>query len=148
MKKLIFIATITLSFASCIQNDKKAVLDNAAKAAADTANFTTIQWLDSALSFGTINMGEKVVMKFRFKNTGTKPLFISNVTVGCGCTNPDYIKEAVASGAEGWVSGEFDTNKSHAGDVSKRITAFANTKGKTEHVLIFTGTIKGEEPKK
>lgn len=109
---------------------------------ADTANYTTIQWLDSLVDFGTITQGEKIQLKFRFKNTGTKPLFITNVRAGCGCTVPAYTKEAVAPGAEGEVTAAFDTNRSLAGDTRKTVVVHTNTSNGSEHSLIFTGHVK------
>jgi hypothetical protein len=41
--------------------------------AADSANFTKIQWLDSVVNFGSIQMGESKTVTFRLKNIGNKP---------------------------------------------------------------------------
>lgn len=109
---------------------------------ADTANFTTIQWLDSVVDFGTINQGEKIRLKFRFRNSGQKPLFVTNVRAGCGCTVPDYTKAAVAPGATGEVTAEFDTNRSAAGNVRKNVVVHTNTSNRSEHNLIFTGNVR------
>lgn len=109
---------------------------------ADTANYTTIQWLDSLVDFGTITQGEKIQLKFRFKNTGHKPLFITNVRAGCGCTVPSYTKEAVSPGSEGELTAAFDTNRSMAGDTRKTVVVHTNTRDGSEHSLIFTGHVK------
>lgn len=109
---------------------------------ADTANFTTIQWIDSVVDFGTINQGEKIRLQFKFKNSGLKPLFITNVRAGCGCTVPDYTKGAVPPGAIGEVTAEFDTNRSAAGNVHKNVVVHTNTSNGNEHNLIFTGNVK------
>ncbi|MCW3088348.1 MAG: hypothetical protein JWQ78_1734 [Sediminibacterium sp.] len=115
--------------------------------AMDTTTFTTIHWLDSTVSFGAVNMGEQVTVTFRFRNTGNKPLVLSNVKAGCGCTVPDYTKGAIAPGGEGEVTGAFDTNKSHEGEVMKNIFVTTNTKHRTEHTLIFTGLIRAAPAK-
>lgn len=109
---------------------------------ADTATYTTIQWLDSLVDFGTITQGEKIQLKFRFRNTGNKPLFITSVRAGCGCTVPSYTKEAVAPGGEGEVTASFDTNRSAAGDTRKTVVVHTNTHNGSEHSLIFTGHVK------
>ena len=44
--------------------------------AADSANFTQVQWLDSVVNFGTMQMGETKTVTFRMKNIGNKPLFL------------------------------------------------------------------------
>lgn len=112
---------------------------------ADTSNYTRIQWLDTMVNFGTIPMGEQVKVVFRFRNTGNKPLFLTNVKAGCGCTVPDYTKGAIAPGKEGEVSGAFDSNKSHPGDVRKNIFVTTNTSGGTLKALTFAGVI-AEKP--
>ncbi|MBW0162209.1 MAG: DUF1573 domain-containing protein, partial [Sediminibacterium sp.] len=99
-------------------------------------------WLDSVVNFGTITQGEKIRLQFKFKNTGQKPLFITNVRAGCGCTVPSYTKEAVAPGATGEVTAEFDTNRSTAGNVHKNVVVHTNTSNGNEHNLIFTGNVK------
>ena len=133
-----FVAGILLL--SCAGPDK--TTPSADSHLADTANFTTIQWLDSVVNFGTITQGEKIRLQFKFKNTGQKPLFITNVRAGCGCTVPSYTKEAVAPGATGEITAEFDTNRSTAGNVHKNVVVHTNTSNGNEHNLIFTGNVK------
>src|SRR5258708_6667739 len=69
----------------------------------DTANYTTIKWMDSVKDFGTVPQGEKVKIVFHFLNSGDKPLFIASVKPGCGCTLADYTKSAVLPGGQGEV---------------------------------------------
>lgn len=114
----------------------------AAKILSDTTQFTRVQWLDSVVDFGSINMGETTKVIFRFKNTGNHPLILADVKAGCGCTVPDYTKGAIAPGAQGEVMGAFDSKKAHEGIVRKSIFVTTNTHDKTNHTLIFTGLIK------
>lgn len=140
MKRVVIaIALSSILWFSCHQVD--AVTEADAKLMADTARFTTVQWLDTLVSFGTVNKGEQVKVKFRFRNTGDKPLILASVRAACGCTAPDYTKGAVAPGAEGEVTGAFDTNKSAAGETRKSIFVTTNTKNKTRQTLIFTGLV-------
>lgn len=111
--------------------------------AVDSANFTRIQWLDSVVNFGTMQMGETKTVSFRLKNIGTKPLYITNVKAGCGCTVPDYTKEAISPGGIGVVTGAFDSNKAQTGEVHKSIFVTTNTPNGINQTLIFTGTIEG-----
>lgn len=107
----------------------------------DTANFTTIHWIDSLKDFGTAAMGKKVKISYQFENTGDKPLFITQVRPTCGCTVADYTKTAVLPGKQGSVTAEFDTNHGTAGSVRKSIVVSSNTKNDTHYVLAFTGTV-------
>src|SRR6476620_443415 len=47
-----------------------------------------ITWEYNTFDFGEIIAGEKVEHTFKFSNTGTEPLVITNVQVTCGCTTP------------------------------------------------------------
>ncbi len=109
---------------------------------ADSTTFTEIQWLDTVVNFGSIPMGETKVVTFKMRNIGNKPLTISNVQAGCGCTVPDFTKGAIAPGGEGFVSGSFDSKKAHPGEVRKSIFVTTNTKNGINKTLIFTGIIE------
>lgn len=113
--------------------------------AVDSANFTQVQWLDSVVNFGTMQMGEIKTVSFRMKNIGNKPLFLTNVKAGCGCTVADFTKGAIAPGAEGVVTGEFDSNKSQTGEVHKSIFVTTNTPNGMNQTLVFTGKIEGHK---
>lgn len=138
---LVALSALAIAGTACKSNNKSAAADALAKVQADSANYTQIQWLDSLVSFGTIPYGEQVNVKFRFKNVGDKPLIITNVVAGCGCTVPDFTKSPVAPGAEGVVTGAFDSKKAHPGSVRKTIMVTANTQNKQQFELIFTGEV-------
>jgi hypothetical protein len=106
-------------------------------AAADSANFTTIQWLDSMhQDLGKINEGAQVEVAWRFRNSGTKPLIISQANAGCGCTVAEKPEEPIAPGGEGRIKATFDS-KGRAGTNNKDVTVIANTTGNTYHSLTF-----------
>ncbi len=139
----LFILLLSATLFSCVNNDKKADAKHdllVKKAIIDSSNFTTIKWLDTVLSFGTIKQGEKVTLKFKCVNTGTKPLVLTNVRAGCGCTVADYSKVAILPNKEGWVTANFDS-KRFCGEVQKNLIATSNTTNDGERNLKFTGTI-------
>jgi hypothetical protein len=91
------------------------------------ASQTTIEWLDGTnRNFGTMKQGETLNVTFRFKNTGTRPLIISDVTAGCGCTIPEKPKEPFAPGQTGEIKASFDSNRGQVGTNSKSVNVFAN----------------------
>ncbi len=137
---IVLFAMIAFGCIACNNHDQPGQAN--AAAITDTSKYTSIFWLDSIVNFGSVNMGEKVQVAFKFRNTGTKPLFLTNVKAGCGCTVPDFTKGAIAPGKEGVVTGAFDTNKSHPGEVRKNIFVTTNTQNGINHTLTFTGTIK------
>jgi hypothetical protein len=146
-KYLIYILIVSSLVFSCKNKEKKAEAKHeelAKKAMADTGNFTTIQWLDTLYNFGSIKQGEKVTIKFCCKNTGTKPLVLTNVRPGCGCTVAEYSKEAILPNKQGWVTASFDSKK-FCGEVHKSVLASSNSSNDAERNLQFTGTITGCE---
>jgi hypothetical protein len=137
MKKLLLIIVPVLLLAACGDDGEQAKN----KLMADSANYTRIQWLDSMVHFDTIKMGQQAQVRFRFRNIGDKPLYLTEVKAGCGCTVPDYTKGAIAPGMEGEVTGAFDSKKAHPGIVRKSIFVTTNTKDVSRHTLSFTGLI-------
>jgi len=79
-----------------------------ATAAAKTAG-AQIKFSEEKYDFGSIKQGDVVDHVFKFKNTGTQPLVISNVQASCGCTIPDWTKEPVAPGKMGMISAKFNS---------------------------------------
>lgn len=144
MKKQLFIALafVSVGFMAC-KDELKADKDAEQKILKDSTNYTTVKWLDTAVNFGTIKMGEKIQIKFRCQNTGNKPLIIINARPGCGCTVADYTKTPIAPGGEGLVTAEFDSKKTHGGTVTKYIITTTNTKNGTDNNLMFNGEITG-----
>ncbi len=92
----------------------------------DPATATKITFNESVFDFGTLKEGDKTTHLFKFKNTGDKPLTISNATGSCGCTVPQFPKEPIMPGAEGEIKVEFNS-QGKVGKQSKTVTVTANT---------------------
>lgn len=76
--------------------------------------------------FGTIKEGDIVEHVYKIKNTGEAPLIIQSAQPSCGCTVPDFSKDPIPAGGEGYVKAKFDSNgKPNA--QNKSITVTANT---------------------
>ena len=54
---------------------------------------------EEEFNFGTIPQGKPVYHLFQIVNNGLVPLKLDNVQASCGCTTPEWNKEAVAAGA-------------------------------------------------
>jgi hypothetical protein len=104
---------------------------------------TTASWTEEKHDFGKIKEGEVVGHTFAFKNTGNEPLKIENVKASCGCTTPDWTREEVAPGAEGFIKVEFNS-KGKSGIQNKTVTVMLNTEERTK-LLSFTGEVIKEE---
>lgn len=145
MKRQLFvfvIGCIGLTLFSCNQQDaagnSTATSANTANSLADTANFTSIQWLDTTYQdLGKVKKGQVVEISWRFKNAGTRPLVIQNVRPGCGCTVADKPEAPLAPGETGTIKGKFDSNNQNPGEHRKYISVDANTSGTPYHQLNF-----------
>lgn len=54
--------------------------------------------------------GEQLSHVFKFKNTGTEPLIISDFKVACSCTKAIFSKEPILPNQNGQIEITFDTN--------------------------------------
>lgn len=127
---------------ACTESDSSsAAADSAvmgANALTDSANFTTIQWMDSTYQdLGKVKKGAVVEISWHFKNAGNKPLIIQSVRPGCGCTVADKPEEPIAPGGTGIITGKFDSNNQSEGEHRKSIAVEANTKESVYHQLNF-----------
>src|ERR1700689_4579380 len=135
MRVLFLSFIIAVTGISCKNSDKSAVSNDTALK--DSANYTTIQWLDSTnKDFGTIASGQKLEMSFHFKNAGDKPLVITRVQPSCGCTIAEQPTEPVLPQKEGIIKEVFDSDR-HVGINNKTLYVFANTKGTQSNELKF-----------
>ena len=141
MKKMLFVLFAAGLFA-CQTADKKtgAALsqEEKDKAARDSANFTTIEWLDSTVKdLGNIKEGQVVEVSYRFKNSGDKPLIIAGVTASCGCTVPEKPEKPIAPGQEDVIKAKFDSKGRPKGENRKDVFVTANTKPESSIQLSF-----------
>ena len=144
--KHVFTAALSLSLVACLSDaDTKApATGNGGQAELlnDSANFTTIQWLDSVQDLGKIREGQKLEVTFRMKNIGNKPLVVQSVSASCGCTVPSKPEEPVMPGAEASIKAIFDS-QGRSGMNHKTLTVMANTAGSQSHVLEFNVEVIG-----
>lgn len=90
-----------------------------------------ISWDKETFNFGSFKeeAGPQTA-NFTFTNTGSMPLYVTNVKASCGCTATDYTKEPVQPGAKGFVKATYDP-KNRPGKFNKSITVTANTENPT-----------------
>ncbi|HVY76411.1 MAG TPA: DUF1573 domain-containing protein [Puia sp.] len=126
---------------SCGQNDRKAQIA-AMKLPKDSTQFTSITWLDSTdRHFGSIPEGRKLDVTFRFKNSGDKPLIISQVRPSCGCTIAEQPDEPVLPGKEGVIRANFNS-EGRVGVNNKTLFVTANTRGSESSELHFSVVVE------
>lgn len=131
MKNCILLITLITVFIGCDVRRKDKIADDSAtsdkqiqKALQDS---TTVQLIDSVYNFGTIKEGDKITHSFTFKNTGTKPLIITEAHASCGCTVPEKPEKPIAPGETGIIKVVFNSS-GKSGHQEKSITVNSNAK--------------------
>ena len=128
MKKISLFIIVVIIFVCCNVKRKDKVADGTATMAEMAAqDSTTVQLIDSLYNFGTVTEGEKITYNFRFKNTGNKPLIITNTTASCGCTVPEKPEKPILSGETAFIKVVFNS-KGKAGMNNKTITVTSNAR--------------------
>ncbi len=131
MKKILFVLFAAGIFACQTADEKTAdalTQEQKDKAARDSANFTSIEWLDSTFrDLGKVKEGQVVEVSYRFRNSGEKNLVIANVSASCGCTVPEKPEKPYAPGEEGVIRAKFDSKGRPAGETRKDVYVTANT---------------------
>jgi len=147
MKNLLITLFGSSLFFSCANNDAgtggqsnsdSANHSQTRDAAYDSTNYTSIQWIDSThQELGKVQEGQVLEISWQFKNTGTKPLIITNTSASCGCTVAEKPEAPIAPGDEGIIKAKFDSN-GREGMQRKEVFVTANTNNTTNHQLSFS----------
>ena len=150
MKNILASIAVILILMGCNQSDSKNTTEtastsgttateatNPANAISDSANYTTIEWLDSTKQeLGKIKEGQTPEISWKFKNTGDKPLIVINAQGTCGCTIAEKPEQPVAPGEEGVIKAKF-SSEGRLGLNEKQVIVTTNTQGTSTHYLNF-----------
>lgn len=145
-KSVAMLALASLALASCKKENAALKIDEsvakkAELAHAESGKLAVVKFDNATHDFGTIAAGVKAEHTYKFTNTGTADLIISDAKASCGCTVPNYTKEPVKPGGTGEVSVVFDS-AGKSGNVEKTVTLTLNTE-KGSEVLNFKANISG-----
>ena len=88
--------------------------------------------------FGKLSEGPLATYNFEVTNTGTAPVVISNAMASCGCTTPEFSKDAIMPGGKSVIKVGYNTS-GRPGSFTKTITVTSNAENSS--VIL---TIKGE----
>jgi hypothetical protein len=135
MKKL-FILAVSMSLAMSAATAQTTSTTQTKTTKTATAG-PEISFAEKSHDFGKINQGDVVEYTFKFKNTGTQPLVISNVGVTCGCTATDWPKEPIAPGKSSAITAKFNS-AGKMGAQNKVITVESNSVGGPAQVSIIS----------
>ena len=97
------------------------------------------KFADTKHNFGMVPEGELVHMEYKFSNTGTEPIFITEVKVTCGCTVVDFPKTPIKPGEKGIIKINFDTNGKYDRQ-DRTVDVISNAIG-SPHQIRFKGVV-------
>lgn len=113
------------------------------------ATAQTITFDKTTIDYGTVPVNADGNRVFTFKNTGDKPLILSNVQPACGCTASEWPKEPILPGKTAQIKVHYNT--ATAMPFKKSIDVFSNDPANGRVVLFIQGTVdanaKAEEVK-
>lgn len=151
-----FLATSCQSGNKDIKDDARAAVENNAVQPADpnaqpatpeasvpVGPTTVMEFTETTFDFGTVQDGEQVSHTYKFKNSGSEPLILSNAKGSCGCTVPKWPREPIAPGGEGEITVEFNS-KNKKGKRNQKVTITANT-NPPQSFIYLTGEVEGGE---
>lgn len=150
MKKII-IVLVTIAFVSisCKESASSKVKDQNVEIAKERdvkiENLPVISFDQVSYDFGKINEGDVVETSFMITNTGKSDLIIAKASATCGCTIPDWPKEAIKPGESAPMDVKFNSSGKR-NKISKTITLVTNTEAGKETVKI-TGFVNPKENK-
>ena len=120
-----------------LKNELKAIeAEEKAKIQAELNSRTTIAFEKLIHDFGKVKPESDNIFKFKFTNTGNKPLIISDVKASCGCTTPYKPEKPILPGKSDYIDVNFHPKTSQSGDISKTITVESNIEGKISELQI------------
>ena len=100
-----------------------------------------IAWEKSTHDFGDIQQGDKVETAYKFTNTGTEALIITNVTVTCGCTVPKgWPRDPIVAGGKGEIVVAFNS-LGKIGKQNKVVTIVSNAVNPEGGQVSFTANV-------
>jgi Protein of unknown function (DUF1573) len=104
-----------------------------------------LTWETTTHDFGDIIQGDKVQHTFRFVNSGTEPLIITNVEVTCGCTVPKgWPRDPIMAGGKGEIEIMFNST-GKKGKQNKVVTVISNSAPGNSQIT-FTATVLEKKP--
>lgn len=89
--------------------------------------------------FGTIAYMGDGSYEFAYTNTGSEPLVISNCKGSCGCTVPEWSKEAIMPGQTGVIKVKYDTKR--AGKAFHKSVTVSSNASSGEKVIRIKGSV-------
>lgn len=141
---IIYIAILSLLVISCKENAASKINDANLETAKErdainNLGFAIIEFDNTEYDFGTINEDDIIDGAFKITNAGKVDLIILSAKASCGCTVPEWPKEAIKAGESAELKFSFNS-RGKPGVQNKSITLKTNTEKITE-VIRIKGTV-------
>ena len=104
------------------------------------ASAQTISFDKTTFDYGNVKAGSDGHRFFTVKNTGDKPLIISEVKPSCGCTTPEWSKDPILPGKSAQIKVGYNTGIK--GSFNKLIEVYSNDPQNNRSVLYIKGTVE------
>jgi len=132
MKKVLF--SLMMIFVAATTNNVMAQ-----ETAAVQKDGAKIDFEKEVHDYGTIENGANGQSTFKFTNTGSAPLIISNAKGSCGCTVPSWPREPIAPGETAEITVKYDTKRK--GAINKSVTITSNAVNSPTKVIRIKGNV-------
>ena len=90
-------------------------------------------------NYGDVPFEGNGTYSFKFTNTGSEPLMISDAKGSCGCTVPSWPRTPIAPGESSNIDVTYDTKR--VGPISKSVTIMSNAVNTPVKVIRISGTV-------
>jgi hypothetical protein len=127
MKKIIILLTLQLIVVSAFSQT-------------GTAEFS---FENKVIKFPKVNADTILNFTYRFTNSGTAPLIISDIKAGCSCTSIEFSDKPILPGKESVIKVSFDT-KNKFGYQDRTLIITSNAR-KTTETLRFKGVVNEQK---
>jgi len=104
------------------------------------ASAQTISFDKTTFDYGNVKAGSDGHRFFTVKNTGNKPLIISEVKPSCGCTTPEWSKDPILPGKTAQIKVGYNTGIK--GAFNKLIEVYSNDPANNRSVLYIKGNVE------
>ncbi len=94
--------------------------------------------------YGKIEKSANGECFFTITNSGNEPLIITKAKGSCGCTVPNWPKEAIAPGESAKMSVKYDTKR--VGKINKSVTITSNATNAPTKVVRIKGEVAAPAP--
>lgn len=92
---------------------------------ADKVAMPEIEINNDSFDFGEIEQNKSINVEFLLKNVGDAPLLIRTAKGSCGCTVPEWPREAIQAGEDAIIKVVFNSGKKK-GKQNKTVTLVTN----------------------